>query len=85
MLHTSYDAILFLLVLFNTIVLCLNGLVDTSNEDTEEFMTKLNKFFTMAFLADVVLKILSFGVDFVKDYMNIFNLVVVIGGVVEIN
>ena len=83
-MHEFYDTVIFTLVVLNTILLCLNGLVDTSN-DPIDYMSQLNYIFTMAFLTDVTLKLLAYDFDFFDDYMNIFDLVVVIGGVVELN
>lgn len=71
-------------MVLNTILLCLNGLVDTS-DDPVDTMAHLNTAFTFLFLVDVILKFLAYDFDFFEDYMNIFDLVVVIGGVVELN
>lgn len=80
-MHSFYDSIIFVLVLLNTFLLSLNGLVDTSNDPIDS-MSLLNNFLAIAFLVDVVLKLLAYDLDFFEDYMNIFDLVVVVVGTV---
>lgn len=52
-----YDNLMLCLVLANTIVLSMNGLVDTSSTN---FVT-LNTFFTISFAVDLGLKLFSYG------------------------
>lgn len=68
------------LVLANTIILSLNGLVDTS---TSTFVT-LNTFFTIAFAVDLSLKLFSYGMELFSDIMNVFDSFVVSISIVEL-
>ena len=64
---------MLIFVLGNTIILAMNGLVDT---DASPFST-LNTVFTFVFALDLFIKIFAFGFDFFGDIMNIFDSFVV--------
>lgn len=76
-----YDNLMLLLVLANTVILSLNGLVDTTNTS----LVTLNTMFTIAFTVDLILKIISYGFDFFSDMMSIFDTFVVSISLVEIS
>lgn len=71
---------MLLLVLANTIILSLNGLVDTSKSP----FTNLNEAFTIMFAIDLGLKTFSYGFDFFSDIMNLFDSFVVSISIVEL-
>lgn len=68
-----YDNTMLIMVIANTIILSMNGLVDT---DKPPF-TDLNTAFTFIFAADLVLKIIAYGFNFFGDIMNLFDTFVV--------
>lgn len=76
-----YDNFMLILVIANTIILAMNGLVDT---DSSPF-TQLNTVFTFAFAADLFLKIFAFGIQFFGDIMNMFDAFVVSISIVEMS
>jgi hypothetical protein len=71
---------MLLLVIANTVVLTLNGFVNT---DEPPYST-LNKVFTIAFTVDLFLKIFAYGINFFGDIMNIFDSFVVCTSIVEL-
>jgi hypothetical protein len=79
--NEAYDTCVLLLVVMNTILLSLNGIVDTSNM-TVDYMSLLNTIFSMGFLTDVILKLIAYDFEFFEDFMNIFDLAVVVISVV---
>ena len=68
-----YDNFMLILVIGNTIILAMNGLVNTDNPP----YTQLNTFFTFSFAIDLFLKIFAFGISFFADIMNMFDAFVV--------
>ena len=74
-----YDNGMLLLVIANTLILSLNGTVDTSQSPYQE----LNTMFSMAFAVDLILKVFAYGFDFFGDIMNIFDSFVVSVSIVE--
>ena len=52
-----YDTLILLIVVFNTVMMCMSGLVDTEGQpwDTIDYA------FTTIFLIDVGLKIIAYG------------------------
>lgn len=80
LLATSfYDNLMLLLVLANTVIMCLNGLVDSNSSA----INALNLVFTYAFTIDVTLKLVAYGSDFFDDVMNLFDLFVVVVSLVD--
>lgn len=74
----SFEYLINILVLANTIVLGLDGLVSYSFD-------KLNVFFTLIFAIEQLLKIFSFGVNkYCKDGMNLFDLLIVLISLVDL-
>jgi hypothetical protein len=71
---------MLLFVIANTVILAMNGLVDTEKEP----YTTLNTVFTTAFTVDLVLKIFAFGISFFGDIMNIFDSFVVCTSLIEL-
>jgi hypothetical protein len=49
---------------------------------TVDYMSLLNTIFSMGFLTDVILKLIAYDFEFFEDFMNIFDLVVVVISVV---
>ena len=76
-----YDNMMLIFVLGNTIILAMNGLVDT---DSSPYST-LNTIFTFVFALDLFIKIFAFGFDFFGDIMNIFDSFVVCISIVELS
>lgn len=60
-LSTSFDYIILLCVVCNTVVLTLEGLVEE-----EESLNTMNTIFTVIFTIDMVLKVIGMGV---KEYI----------------
>ena len=52
-----YDNFMLLLVILNTVMLSMNGLVDTEKAPYSD----INLFFTFAFAIDLILKVFAFG------------------------
>jgi hypothetical protein len=69
------------IVAVNTIILAMNGFVNT---DQAPYST-LNTIFTFIFAADVALKITALGFDFFSDIMNVFDSFVVCTSIVELS
>lgn len=72
---------MLLFVIANTVILTMNGLVNTDNPP----YSTLNTVFTVAFTLDAVLKIFAYGVNFFGDIMNIFDCFVVCTSLVELS
>ncbi len=68
-----YDNLMLVLVIVNTVILSMNGLVDTDQSPYAE----MNTVFTFVFAADLVLKVFAFGMEFFGDIMNLFDSFVV--------
>lgn len=75
-----YDNFMLMLVLANTVILSLNGLVNT----TSTALTNLNFAFTIIFAVDLGLKIFAYGFEFFNDIMNLFDSFVVTISIVEL-
>lgn len=60
-----FDNMIMLTVIMNTIILCLDGLID---EDSNDSVKSISKALTFIFLGELILKILAFGPS------GIFNL-----------
>jgi hypothetical protein len=68
-----------LCVIINTIILALDGLVQ-SNSTLDEF----NMTFTVIFVVDMGLKVIALGTDYLLDSINIFDGLIVCLSLVEI-
>jgi len=67
-------------VLLNTLLMALNGYIQTDNPP----YVYINEAFTFIFVTDVTLKILAYGIKFFGDMMNLFDLAVVAVSLVEL-
>lgn len=76
-----YDNFMLILVIANTVILSMSGLVDTSQTP----YAQLNTIFTFLFAADLLLKIFAFGIRFFGDIMNLFDSFVVCISIVEMS
>ena len=71
-----------LCVFMNTIVLCLDGLLEESHEN---LINLFNTIFTFIFTADLVFKMLGLGLkNYLMDRYNQFDLFIVILSLVEL-
>lgn len=77
-----FEKFLLICVLANTIVLCLDNLV---NDEIVSYLTTLNLFFTIFFTVDMVFKVIGMGPrDYIRDTFNIFDGVIVTLSIVEL-
>lgn len=76
-----YDNFMIIIVIGNTVILSLNGFVNT---DDPPFST-INTAFTFIFAVDLVLKVFAYGVYFFGDIMNLFDTFVVCISVIELS
>ena len=76
-----YDSALLLIVIFNTILMCMSGLVAVDGE----LWDSINYVLTTIFMLDVILKVVAYGLDFFEDPMNILDFVVSIISEVDSN
>jgi hypothetical protein len=74
-----YDNTMLLLVIANTVILSLNGFVDSENF----YLQILNQVFTYSFAVDVSLKLIAYGGAFFEDAINLFDLFVVVVSIIE--
>lgn len=70
---------MLLLVIANTVILSLNGFVDSENF----YLQILNQVFTYSFAVDVSLKLIAYGGAFFEDAINLFDLFVVVVSIIE--
>lgn len=68
-----YDNLILIVVLLNTLLMSLNGYVQTDSPP----YSNINETFTFIFVADVTLKIIAYGLKFFGDMMNLFDTAVV--------
>ena len=69
-------------VLSNTVVLCLDNLVD---DETMEALSYINQFFTITFAFDMIIKVFAMGPkNYMRDYFNVFDGLIVILSIVEL-
>lgn len=68
------------IVLLNTLVMAMDGLVNTDNDP----YYSINTTCTYLFTADIALKIIAYGFGFLNDMMNIFDSLVVSISIVEL-
>ena len=69
-----YDNFMLTMVMANTVLMCLNGLVDSDST----VVSTLNLAFTYIFTVDITLKLLAYGSGFFEDVMNFFDMFVVV-------
>ncbi len=74
-----YDNTMLVMVLMNTAILSMNGLVDTDQSPYSD----INTVFTFVFAIDLFLKIFAYGIYFFGDIMNLFDSFVVGISIVE--
>jgi len=74
--HPLYNFIVFVLILANTIVLAAD---DYPQSLEKEIVIKvLNDFFTWAFFAEMIIKMIALGVNnYIHDKFNLFDAIVV--------
>lgn len=77
LLSSFYDGLVLTLVVGNTIILSLNGLVPTDS-DASDYLSMVNSLMTIFFSIDLVLKIVAYDMEFFEDFFNVFDMVVVI-------
>jgi len=81
-LTSFYDNTIMLCVLFNTVVLAMDGLVDAEGD---KVLNDFNLSFTFIFTADMALKQFGMGIaDYFADGMNCFDAVIVALSLVEL-
>lgn len=74
-----YDNFMLTMVMANTVLMCLNGLVDSDST----IVSTLNLAFTYIFTVDITLKLLAYGSGFFEDVMNFFDMFVVVVSLVD--
>ena len=81
--HWMFTLVITLLIVANTVVLAL----DKHPEDPEltKVTDNLNDFFTWAFVAEMVIKLIGLGFkEYARDSFNIFDAIIVILSLVDI-
>jgi len=76
-----YDNFMLFCVIANTVILSMNGFVNTDKSPYSD----LNTVFTYIFTVDLVLKIFAYGIYFFGDIMNLFDSFVVCISIVEMS
>ncbi|XP_049283428.1 voltage-dependent calcium channel type A subunit alpha-1-like isoform X5 [Anopheles funestus] len=77
-----FEYFIMTLIVFNTLLLMMK--CHDQNKKLENFMKYLNMIFTGMFSVETVLKIIGFGArNFFKDAWNVFDLITVIGSIVD--
>ena len=71
---TFYDNFMLLIVLANTALMSMSGLVNT---DSEPYVT-ISLAFTIVFALDLSVKVFAYGIGFFSDIMNLFDSTVVV-------
>ena len=71
---------MLIVVLLNTLLMSLNGYVQTDASPYSD----INETFTFIFVTDVTLKITAYGIKFFGDMMNLFDTAVVAVSLVEL-
>ena len=81
-LTKQFDLFIMLCVFLNTIILAVDGYIETSDYS---IFTTLNITFTIIFGIEMLIKIIGFGlVDYFRDRINDFDAVIVILSIVEL-
>ena len=75
-----YDNFMLVVVLFNTLLMALNGYLPTDSSP----YSNINQAFTFIFVTDVTFKILAYGIKFFGDMMNLFDTAVVSVSLIEL-
>ena len=81
--HWLFTLVITMLIIANTVVLAL----DKHPEDPEltKVTDKLNDFFTWAFVAEMVIKLIGLGFkEYARDSFNLFDALIVILSIVDI-
>jgi len=74
--HPLYNFIVFVLILFNTIVLASDDYPQSLEK--EAVLSALNDFFTWAFFVEMIIKMIGLGVNnYMHDKFNLFDAIVV--------
>lgn len=74
--HPLYNFLVFVLILFNTIVLASDDYPQSLYK--EAVLSALNDFFTWAFFVEMIIKMIGLGVNnYMHDNFNLFDAVVV--------
>jgi hypothetical protein len=82
--HPLFNFIIFLLIIGNTVLLAMGGYPITKH--TTHQLHKYNEIFSIAFMVELVLKLIGLGPkNYIKDAFNQFDLFVVICSIVEIS
>ena len=81
-LSNIYDNLMMLSVFINTIILAMDGLVDSSGE---VILGQFNFIFTIVFTLDMGFKLIGINIsEYLKDRMNIFDAIIVTLSLVEL-
>jgi hypothetical protein len=81
LLTDFYDNFILSIVILNTLLLSLNGILDNSQA---ALVSLLNQVFTIIFSIDIVLKLIAYDMEFFEDIMNVFDFVVVVISIVDL-
>ena len=80
--HWAFQFTIFLLIIANTIALA--SFSYPMSENKERILFNLNLFFTWAFTAELLIKLVAFGPNnYRKDYFNLFDALLVILSLVD--
>lgn len=77
MTHQSFDIIIMVFIICNTVILGLKWYNLPTNVST--ISAALNYLFTIIFTLESILKILAYGKNYFRDNWNMFDFVVVVG------
>lgn len=81
--HPVYNFIVFVLILVNTVVLAVDDFPQTIAK--ENILAVFNDFFTWAFFAEMIMKMIGLGVkNYVRDSFNLFDAIVVLLSLVDV-
>lgn len=81
--HPIYNLFVFILILVNTVVLAIDDFPQTVKK--EDALAVMNDFFTWAFFAEMIMKMIGLGVkNYVRDNFNLFDAIVVLFSLVDV-
>jgi len=80
--NPAYNFAVFVLILVNTVVLAIDDFPQSVQK--EHTLAIFNEFFTWAFFAEMLMKLLGLGIkNYVRDNFNLFDAVVVLFSLVD--
>jgi len=74
--HSSFEAIVLLIVVLSTITLCLDNPLNNPNGTLQRNLTAMNLFFAVFFSGEALLKIIGLGHDYFTDNWNLLDFIV---------